>query len=229
MASCIDCHSPTIRRDATRCLACYGRHRKLTVHGYIIGVFCKLCQKELTVKNSSTKTCVDCLRKHHLYQAWNKGKKGLVPWNKGKSQFVNFEERQAHKNQLALERWRRLPPQQKVAWNLRTLIRNYFKYKAKIIRPCRAMDLLGCDANYFSSYLESMFTDGMCWDNYGTGQQKWNIDHIIPISSFDLQDIEQAKKAFHFTNCQPMWSSENARKGNRGSAAGISVAVMRMR
>jgi hypothetical protein len=51
----------------------------------------------------------------------------------------------------------------------------------------------------------------MSWENYG----KWHIDHIKPLSLFDLEDPEQLKQACHYTNLQPLWAEENIRKGNR--------------
>ena len=33
-------------------------------------------------------------------------------------------------------------------------------------------------------HLEKQFTNGMSWENYG----EWHIDHILPISSFNIQD-----------------------------------------
>ena len=60
-------------------------------------------------------------------------------------------------------------------------------------------------------YLESLFQEGMTWDNYNF--YGWHIDHIIPIASFDLSDPEQQKKCFHYTNLQPLWASDNLQKG----------------
>jgi len=51
----------------------------------------------------------------------------------------------------------------------------------------------------------------MTLDNYG--KHTWHIDHIIPISSFDLNDPNQVAIAFHYTNLQPMWAKENISKG----------------
>jgi hypothetical protein len=48
----------------------------------------------------------------------------------------------------------------------------------------------------------------MSWDNYG----KWHLDHIIPLSSFDLTNREQFLKAAHYTNYQPLWAHENFMK-----------------
>lgn len=74
---------------------------------------------------------------------------------------------------------------------------------------------LGCSVEEFKIYLESKWELGMSWDNYGRGRGKWNIDHIIPLSFFNLQDLQQFKKANHFSNLQPMWSLQNTSKGGK--------------
>lgn len=71
-------------------------------------------------------------------------------------------------------------------------------------------EILGCDYQTFRSHIESKFDKEMNWDNYGV--KGWQIDHIIPISSFDLTDIEQVKKCFNYKNSQPLWAKENKRK-----------------
>jgi len=61
--------------------------------------------------------------------------------------------------------------------------------------------------------LESKFENGMNFNNYG----KWHIDHIIPLSHFKFNSIDDInfKKAWSLTNLQPMWSFENQSKSNR--------------
>lgn len=70
--------------------------------------------------------------------------------------------------------------------------------------------LLGCDGSFLKKYLESKFTEGMSWKNYG--KNGWHIDHIIPCSSFDFNDDEQLKKCWHYTNLQPLWAKDNLKK-----------------
>ena len=70
-------------------------------------------------------------------------------------------------------------------------------------------DLIGCSFNELRKHLESKFTEGMTWDNFGFG---WHVDHIIPCWVFDLNDIEEQKKCFHYTNLQPMRAMDNFNK-----------------
>lgn len=41
------------------------------------------------------------------------------------------------------------------------------------------------------------------------------IDHIVPVSSFDLTDLGQQKKCFGFQNLQPLWAIDNLSKGTK--------------
>jgi hypothetical protein len=72
---------------------------------------------------------------------------------------------------------------------------------------------LGCTIEELKVYLESKFQPGMTWSNYG--MYGWHIDHIKPLSSFDLSDRKQFLKACHYTNLQPLWASENLIKSNK--------------
>jgi hypothetical protein len=71
---------------------------------------------------------------------------------------------------------------------------------------------LGCTIPELKTYLESKFQPGMTWDNHGnTG---WHIDHIKPLSSFDLKDRQQFLEACHYTNLQPLWAKDNLLKND---------------
>jgi hypothetical protein len=72
---------------------------------------------------------------------------------------------------------------------------------------------LGCSIEEFKVYLEGKFLEGMTWDNYG--RNGWHIDHIIPLSKFDLTDHDEFKKAVNYSNLQPLWAIDNIKKGNK--------------
>jgi len=75
----------------------------------------------------------------------------------------------------------------------------------------KSLILLGTeDINIVRTYIEKQFKSGMTWSNHGL--KGWHIDHIKPISSFDLTNKEEQKKAFHYTNLQPLWAIENLKK-----------------
>lgn len=74
------------------------------------------------------------------------------------------------------------------------------------------MKLIGCSIKELKSYIESKWSLGMNWENYGF--KGWHIDHIKPCASFNLSDPEQQKACFHYTNLQPLWALDNWRKGS---------------
>ena len=68
---------------------------------------------------------------------------------------------------------------------------------------------LGCSIPAFRLYIENQFEPGMSWDNYG----KWHLDHVMPLSGFDLTDRTQFLEACNWLNYQPLWAADNIRKG----------------
>ena len=67
---------------------------------------------------------------------------------------------------------------------------------------------IGCTMHEFLKHIESQFTKGMSFDNYGV----WHLDHILPISRFNMKDDLEIKTCFHYTNYQPLWAKKNMNK-----------------
>jgi hypothetical protein len=101
-------------------------------------------------------------------------------------------------------------PSYKIAGNLRHRLWQFFK-KAK--KPGSHLRDLGCTISELKSFIESKFQSGMTWDNYGA--KGWHLDHVKPLSSFNLSNPEELKKACHYTNLQPLWWFDNMRKSNK--------------
>lgn len=71
--------------------------------------------------------------------------------------------------------------------------------------------ILGCSFEEFKKHIESLFTDGMSWEN----RDEWHLDHIKPVS---LGSTEQEIIALnHYKNFQPLWALDNIRKSNNYS------------
>ena len=76
-----------------------------------------------------------------------------------------------------------------------------------------AVNDLGCTVEYLVQHIESQFQPGMSWSNWG--KHGWHIDHIRPLSSFNLENKEEFLAACSYKNLQPMWAEENLKKGDR--------------
>lgn len=75
------------------------------------------------------------------------------------------------------------------------------------------INLLGCTLNQFECFIESKWQTGMTWSNWSlTG---WHLDHVKPIKEFDLNNPEEIKDCFHYTNIQPLFAKENFEKGDK--------------
>jgi hypothetical protein len=73
--------------------------------------------------------------------------------------------------------------------------------------------VLGADIETVRKHIESLFVDGMTWDNHGN--HGWHLDHIIPCAAFDLTKKEEQLKCFHYKNIQPLWAKDNLVKSSK--------------
>jgi hypothetical protein len=65
----------------------------------------------------------------------------------------------------------------------------------------QTIDLLGYSALDFKEYIETLFTEGMTWENHG----EWHVDHIKPVSSFETTEHPSIVNAL--SNLRPMWGT----------------------
>jgi len=122
--------------------------------------------------------------------------------------YYNNKERVLQQQKIYETNRRKNDPNYRFARVLRSRLNNALRgdYKAG-----SAVKDLGCSMVEFRLYIESKFTPGMTWENYGL----WEFDHIKPLSKFDLTNREEFLKACHYTNIQPLWRADNIKKGNK--------------
>jgi len=170
----------------------------------------------------SYKICVLCKREHSKKYAKKNPEKIKElhrkylekPENKAKARIrkLKFIENNREHIRKYLNNWeknkRKIDPTYGLIKNLRSRLWTVLKKHKK---SNSTLKLTGCTLEQLKKHLENKFEDGMNWDNYGV----WHVDHIIACANFDFSDPKQQEICFHYTNLQPMWGEENAKKGSR--------------
>ena len=87
---------------------------------------------------------------------------------------------------------------------LRSSLRRYLKGDDK---ENHSIDMLGCTLIEYKNHLEQQFLPEMSWENHG---KIWEIDHILPLNSFDLTIEENIFKCF-ISNTQPFKTTKIAK------------------
>ena len=109
---------------------------------------------------------------------------------------------------------------QEVAINLRKRANEDIKYRlwenavSRILKTYKNPDkltyneLLGCNEDEFFEYIKSILYEPFTLDNY----PDWEMDHIIGICNWNLDNLEEVKKCYNFTNIQILSKKDNNRK-----------------
>jgi len=137
-------------------------------------------------------------------------------WNESRRE-IQRRYRAKHKEEIAEKRRKKFKERLKndINFRLNWLIRGRISRAIKLQlgkKAYKTIELLGCSIQTARNHIESQFDDSMTWDNHG---EVWEIDHIIPIALFDLRKKENQKRAFHYTNLQPLIKMENRTKGSK--------------
>jgi hypothetical protein len=169
--------------------SCFGK-LKITKDG--LNTTCAKCRKGVSIKyyyDNSTE----------LYEK----KKEYVKKNKRK-----VLDRQ---NNYVKKR-KKVDPIFKLSIALRARVKNFMMSKgtSKIIGKSTT-EMVGCGPVELKEHIEKQFVDGMSWENHGS--KGWHLDHIIPLISAKTK--EEMFKLNHYTNLQPLWATDNLKKGKK--------------
>jgi len=112
-------------------------------------------------------------------------------------------------NRKEQQKKRRERPDVKLEMTLRRRARRCLVYGN------RCMQYLGCSIYFLQEWFKYQFKlidPLMTLENHGS---YWEIDHVKPVSSFDLNKEEDVKCCFHWTNVSPLEKSLNRQKSKK--------------
>ena len=144
------------------------------------------------------------------HKSWREEKKEYLREYHKKWREENIEKHRKTKRDYERNR-KATDPLYKLISNFRTAIYQVLK-ESNVDKNEHYFDVLPYSQEELIQHLENQFTDDLTWDNYG----EWHLDHIIPISSFNIQEMgdEEFIKCWSLKNLQPLWGEENIRKSN---------------
>lgn len=178
----------------------------------------------------TTKKCVKCKKRkklndfsiynHNKYRNYCKycGKnmcKSYKARNRHKISQYNKKYKSQHKDEITKynREWtakRKIThPEYKIKSILRIRVNKVLKGSVK---AAVTLELLGCDLNFLIEWFQFRFEPDMTLSNHG---KLWHVDHVIPCASFNMLDVIQQKKCFHWTNLQPLYGDYNIIKGDK--------------
>ena len=133
---------------------------------------------------------------------------GLQPCCKPCKKFDNEQYRQLNKSKFAeYQKSRRQSDIQfKLIGNLRSRLNQCIKQKSQTTK-----DLIGIPFPMFMNWIEFQLPAGYLIGDLG---KKLHIDHVIPLTAYNLNDETHLQQAMSWVNLQPLEASKNQSKSN---------------
>lgn len=97
------------------------------------------------------------------------------------------------------------PEKMAIAYAVRASVKRLGKIKS----DSHIIEALGYSRSEFKQHMESLFVEGMTWENYG----EWQIDHVRPVTLFIKDGNLNTLEIHALSNLQPLWAEENMAKG----------------
>ena len=94
----------------------------------------------------------------------------------------------------------------------------------KVHKAKSHIEYLGTSTNEYLDWIMS-YDINYNLDNYGP---VWHIDHVIPLSQFDLLNEEEQLLAFNWRNTMPLSATENLKKNKRIDIAQIDEHLKKL-
>ena len=88
----------------------------------------------------------------------------------------------------------------------RNRLNSYIKGEKELVK------YLNCNLIELKNFIEIQFEKDMFWDNRNN---IWELDHVIPVSKFNLEIPLHKEVCFHWSNLKPIYTSINKQKSNK--------------
>lgn len=171
-----------------------------------IQLLCKVCNntKSSTSFRQTTRSSTGYYRTCN--ECWKP-----VEWSKEKQKMSEKKYVEANRDKIKAK-W------QKAGENINRRVRDRLNHRiADALRAQqnrksnKTVNYIGCEISYLKKWLEYQFTEEIGWHNYG----QWHIDHVVPCSSFNLENQDEQYKCFNWKNLRPCLAKENMEKGQK--------------
>lgn len=171
---------------------------------------CKKCSNKKQQKYRQTKKGKLVTQKYVNSEKRKQVQKRYEQTEKGKKKFKRY--RQTEKGKSVQKKWLKTENGQKRI--LSNKISNMIRYSLNGVKNNNHWEnLVDWTLEDLKENFEKKFQRGMSWKNHG----QWHIDHIKPISSFNITDYNcsEFKECWSLDNLQPLWAKDNQKKGSK--------------
>ena len=151
----------------------------------------------------------DWWKNYRQTDVWKINNKRYETGEASKKRYERY--RKSEKGKEVVKRYR-AKEDVKIRLKIRGNISKIFR-RLEITKDKTSFKYLGCTIQTFKKHIEAQFKPGMSWGNHGV--HGWHFDHIIPVTSFNLNLKSEREKCNNYKNFQPMWAIENIRKSNK--------------
>lgn len=184
---------------------------------------CRVCEAFKKAEYAKTHKPQQAISRH-LYYLNNKDKERE---NNKKWLLDNKSERAKYHTEYEKKR-KEIDPSFRIRVSVSKLINNYFILNGLTKGNLSFLKFVGWNLEELKQHLESLFEPWMSWNNWGkynpkewddnnTSTWTWNIDHIVPHSTFKYSSMEDDdfKKCWALSNLRPLSSKQNLLDGSK--------------
>ena len=153
---------------------------------------CKECEKQYGREYNKKNYYI---RKKWVENNKDKMKELQKNWSKNNREHINKKTNERYKNDILYK----LQKNQRRILNTNiNKIKNTEEYVGKL--------------SNIKKWIEYNFDQNMNWENYGI---YWHIDHVLPISNFNLENSKDIEVCFNWKNLSPLNAKKNMIKNNK--------------